>query len=147
MLPLHSLATLFLASASAFALSSHSPRDLEAHPAYSVVLSEQYLLNETVSGLLTEDLEVRSLSLHPSSKQTQPPHADSSSRFLAKTTPVADRQRPGLSMYRTIGQRCFKEAGGGSGGSRCARSGGGEGARGAARLSATETDAAGMLVS
>ena len=46
------------------ALSSHSPRDLEALPAFVVSLAEHGILNDTVSGLLAQDqeLEVRHLS-------------------------------------------------------------------------------------
>ncbi|GAA5892864.1 hypothetical protein JCM8208_004108 [Rhodotorula glutinis] len=39
------------------ALSSHSPRDLEASPAYSVSLAEHGILNDTISDLLAQDVE------------------------------------------------------------------------------------------
>ena len=46
------------------ALSSHSPRDLEALPAFVVSLAEHGILNDTISDLLAQDqeLEVRHLS-------------------------------------------------------------------------------------
>lgn len=60
------LALVALAAPSALALSAHSPRDLEALPAYSIVLHEQHpVLNSTVQDLLREPLEVRSLPASP----------------------------------------------------------------------------------
>jgi len=55
------------------ALSSHSPRDLEALPAYSVVLAERGVLNETVGELLSQDIDVRT----PNVAQPVPPLRES----------------------------------------------------------------------
>ncbi|KPV76536.1 uncharacterized protein RHOBADRAFT_52530 [Rhodotorula graminis WP1] len=44
------------------ALSSHSPRDLEALPAYAVSLAEHGILNDTIADLLAQDVEASS---HP----------------------------------------------------------------------------------
>lgn len=41
------------------ALSAHSPRDLEAFPSYSVILSQNPVLNETAIELLAEGATVR----------------------------------------------------------------------------------------
>ncbi|GAA5891282.1 hypothetical protein JCM6882_004644 [Rhodosporidiobolus microsporus] len=73
---LSSLATAALLVAAtapaARALSSHSPRDLEAHPAFAVVLSEHHLLNETLPDVLSSPLEA-------------PPHSSPPSRHLLRT--------------------------------------------------------------
>lgn len=41
------------------ALSAHSPRDLEAFPSYSVILSQNPVLNETAIEILAEEATVR----------------------------------------------------------------------------------------
>lgn len=137
MAPLHSLATLLLASTTALALSAHSPRDLESHPAFSVGWGKE-VLKETVSTLLAEQLEVRTVPRIPlrDDELTPPPHADSTSRFTPETTPPTIRERSGVPLYRTFGHGRVQEAGGGAGGQECARSGGREGERGAARAGA-----------
>ncbi|GAA5979534.1 hypothetical protein JCM11641_005425 [Rhodosporidiobolus odoratus] len=66
------LPSLLLAASSALALSSHSPRDLEAHPAFNVRFSEHQILNETLEGLLAEPLET-------------PPDASAPKRHLLRT--------------------------------------------------------------
>lgn len=66
-------AALLAAVPASLALSSHSPRDLESHPSFSVVLSEHHLLNDTLSDILSEPLEVRFLfSFSPSSSSLTP---------------------------------------------------------------------------
>ncbi|GAA6000365.1 hypothetical protein JCM10207_007981 [Rhodosporidiobolus poonsookiae] len=69
------VAALLLATATvpqAFALSAHSPRDLEAHPAFAVVLNEQHILNETLPDLLAQPLET-------------PPHSSPPARHLLRS--------------------------------------------------------------
>lgn len=57
------------------AVSAHSPRDLEAFPAYQVLLNERAVLNETVPGLLEEPLAVRALAVPlPERRRADTPH-------------------------------------------------------------------------
>lgn len=54
------LISLLAIVSSALALSSHSPIDLEAYPAYTISLNQENpVLNETLDGLLHETLDVR----------------------------------------------------------------------------------------
>ncbi|GAA6027810.1 hypothetical protein JCM8097_001729 [Rhodosporidiobolus ruineniae] len=56
----------------AVALSAHSPRDLEAHPAFQVVLSDQHLLNDTLADVLAQPLDA-------------PPHSSPPKRHLLRS--------------------------------------------------------------
>ncbi|GAA5952949.1 hypothetical protein JCM21900_001527 [Sporobolomyces salmonicolor] len=85
------LALVALAAPSALALSAHSPRDLEALPAYSIVLHEQHpVLNSTVQDLLHEPLETPPNSL-PSKRHLL--RTPSGQAFLCTVPPVTDESR------------------------------------------------------
>ncbi|GAA5933273.1 hypothetical protein JCM1841_006575 [Sporobolomyces salmonicolor] len=85
------LALVALAAPSALALSAHSPRDLEALPAYSIVLHEQHpVLNSTVQDLLREPLETPPNSLPPKRHLLRTP---SGQAFLCTVPPVTDESR------------------------------------------------------
>ncbi|BGP14420.1 Protein OS-9 [Rhodosporidiobolus nylandii] len=83
-------AALLLAACPALALSSHSPRDLEAHPAFAVVLSEHYVLNETISELLAEPLGTPPHSSPPKRHLLRSPNGQA---FLCTVPAVADEAK------------------------------------------------------
>jgi len=67
------LISLLAIATPALALSSHSPIDLEAYPAYTISLNQENpVLNETLSDLLHETLEVRGMILYSLSSLTHP---------------------------------------------------------------------------
>ncbi|GAA5880028.1 hypothetical protein JCM1840_005295 [Sporobolomyces johnsonii] len=85
------LALVALAAPSALALSAHSPRDLEALPAYSIVLNEHHaVLNSTVQDLLHEPLDTPPNSLPPKRHLLRTP---SGQAFLCTVPPVTDESR------------------------------------------------------
>ncbi|BGP46559.1 Protein OS-9 [Rhodotorula kratochvilovae] len=72
------------------ALSSHSPRDLEALPAYAVVLNEHGVLNDTVGELLSEDLQAPTHAYPPKRHLLRTP---SGQAFLCTVPAVTDDSR------------------------------------------------------
>ncbi|GAA6054233.1 hypothetical protein JCM3770_001404 [Rhodotorula araucariae] len=74
----------------ALALSSHSPRDLEALPAYAVVLNERGVLNDTVGALLDEDLDAPAHAYPPKRHLLRTP---SGQAFLCTVPAVTDDSR------------------------------------------------------
>ncbi|GAA5821222.1 hypothetical protein JCM11251_004520 [Rhodosporidiobolus azoricus] len=72
------------------ALSSHSPRDLESHPSFAVVLSEHHLLNESLPDILAQPLETPSHSSPPARHLLRTPNGQS---FLCTVPAVTDEAK------------------------------------------------------